>query len=61
MKLLIVEDEVKTASYLQRGLTENGYIVDVVHDGEDGLHMASVGEYNLVIVDVCFPVGTDGP
>jgi two-component system copper resistance phosphate regulon response regulator CusR len=59
MKLLIIEDEIKTASYLQRGLTENGFIVDVAHDGEDGLHMALVGNYSLIIVDVMLP-GRDG-
>jgi two-component system, OmpR family, copper resistance phosphate regulon response regulator CusR len=55
MKLLVVEDELKTASYLQRGLSENGFIVDVAHDGEDGLHMALVGNYDLIIVDVMLP------
>lgn len=55
MKLLIIEDEVKTASYLQRGLSENGYVVDVAHDGEDGLHLALEGSYDLVIVDVMLP------
>jgi len=55
MKLLIIEDEVKTASYLQRGLTENGYVVDIAYDGEDGLHMAREGNYDLLIVDVMLP------
>ena len=55
MKLLIIEYEVKTASYLQRGLSENGYVVDVANDGEDGLHLALEGAYDLVIVDVMLP------
>ena len=55
MKLLIIEDEVKTASYLQRRLSENKYVVDVANDGEDGLHLALEGSYDLVIVDVMLP------
>lgn len=55
MKLLIIEDETKAASYLQRGLTENGYVVDVARDGEDGLHAAKEGSYDLIIVDVMLP------
>jgi two-component system, OmpR family, copper resistance phosphate regulon response regulator CusR len=55
MKLLVVEDEAKTASYLQRGLIESGFVVDVAHDGEDGLHMALEGEYSVIIVDVMLP------
>lgn len=39
MRILIIEDEVKTADYLHQGLTESGYIVDRANDGIDGLHM----------------------
>lgn len=56
MKLLIVEDEKKTASYLKKGLTEQGYVVDVADQGEDGLHLAQTGNYDLVILDVMLPV-----
>ncbi len=55
MRILIVEDEVKTAAYLRRGLTESGYVVDVAHDGEDGLHLARTGDYALLILDVMLP------
>ncbi|HEY6007619.1 MAG TPA: heavy metal response regulator transcription factor [Geobacteraceae bacterium] len=55
MRVLIVEDEVKTASFLRRGLTENGYVVDVAHNGEDGLHLALTGDYELIILDVMLP------
>jgi two-component system copper resistance phosphate regulon response regulator CusR len=55
MKLLVVEDEVKTASYLKRGLSENGYVVDVATDGEEGLHLALTQDYDLVILDVQLP------
>lgn len=59
MKLLVVEDEVKAAAYLRKGLSEEGYSVDVAYTGVDGLHMASVGAYDLVILDWMLP-GIDG-
>lgn len=55
MRLLIVEDERKTASYLHKGLRESGFIVDVATQGEDGLHLALNGDYDLVILDVMLP------
>lgn len=55
MKILIVEDEVKTAAYLERGLTENGYVVDVVHDGQAGLEHCEAQQYDLIIMDVMMP------
>jgi two-component system copper resistance phosphate regulon response regulator CusR len=59
MKLLIVEDEPKTGNYLRQGLIEAGYVVDLVCNGVDGLHLAGSGEYQLVILDVMLP-GLDG-
>lgn len=59
MRVLVVEDERKTADYLQRGLTENGYVVDVARDGIDGRHLALEGEYDLIVLDVMLP-GLDG-
>ncbi|RTQ89408.1 MULTISPECIES: heavy metal response regulator transcription factor [Stenotrophomonas] len=59
MKLLIVEDEPKTGNYLRQGLIEAGYVVDLACNGVDGLHLASSGEYQLVILDVMLP-GLDG-
>jgi two-component system copper resistance phosphate regulon response regulator CusR len=59
MKILLVEDEVKTAAYLQRGLTEQGHAVDVAHDGVDGRHAALEHAYDLIILDVMLP-GIDG-
>ncbi|WP_297379789.1 heavy metal response regulator transcription factor [Roseateles chitinivorans] len=59
MKILIVEDEVKAADYLRKGLTEEGYSVEVAHNGVDGLHMASVNNYDLLILDGQLP-GIDG-
>jgi len=55
MRLLIVEDEKKTAAYLRKGLTENGFIVDVADEGENGLRCASTEEYDLIILDVMLP------
>jgi two-component system copper resistance phosphate regulon response regulator CusR len=54
-RILIVEDERKTADYLQRGLTENGFAVDVSRQGDDGLQKALAGEYDLIILDVMLP------
>lgn len=59
MKLLIVEDEVKLAEYLRKGLSEEGYVVEVAHNGVDGLHMAMEGAYDLIVLDGMLP-GIDG-
>jgi two-component system copper resistance phosphate regulon response regulator CusR len=59
MRILIVEDEPKTAAYVHKGLTEHGYVVDVAHDGFDGLHLASSADYDLILLDVMLP-GLDG-
>ncbi|GGK98681.1 MULTISPECIES: response regulator transcription factor [Streptomyces aurantiacus group] len=55
MRLLIVEDEKRLALSLAKGLTAEGFAVDVVHDGVDGLHRASEGVYDLVILDIMLP------
>ena len=55
MRLLIVEDEKRLAVSLAKGLTAEGYAVDVVHDGIEGLHRASEGSYDLVILDIMLP------
>jgi DNA-binding response OmpR family regulator len=55
MRLLIVEDEKRLALSLAKGLTAEGYAVDVVHDGREGLHMATEGTYDLVILDIMLP------
>ena len=59
MKVLIVEDEVKTGDYLRKGLTENGFVVDLVRNGVDGLHLAASGDYAVIVLDVMLP-GMDG-
>ncbi|MBV1788078.1 heavy metal response regulator transcription factor [Marinobacterium sp. D7] len=55
MKILLVEDELKTGAYLKQGLTESGYVVDLADTGTDGLHLASTGEYDLIILDIMLP------
>ncbi len=55
MKLLVVEDEEKTAAYLQKGLQENGFVLDVASNGDDGLHLARNAHYDLIILDVMLP------
>ena len=59
MKILIVEDELKTGDYLKQGLTEAGFTVDLARDGVDGLHFALTENYDLAILDVMLP-GIDG-
>jgi DNA-binding response OmpR family regulator len=59
MKLLIVEDEADFANALARGLRKQGYAVDVALDGEQGLELAEVNEYDLLILDLNLP-GMDG-
>jgi two-component system, OmpR family, copper resistance phosphate regulon response regulator CusR len=59
MRILIVEDEPKIAAFLRKGLGENGFVVDVAGEGEDGLHLARTGTYDLVVLDVMLP-GRDG-
>jgi two-component system copper resistance phosphate regulon response regulator CusR len=59
MRILVVEDEPKTADYLRQGLSESGYVVDVAIDGIDGRHLAHETEYDLVVLDVNLP-GVDG-
>ncbi|WP_030669133.1 response regulator transcription factor [Streptomyces rimosus] len=55
MRLLIVEDEKRLARSLAGGLRAEGYAVDVVHDGLEGLHRAGEGTYDLVILDIMLP------
>ena len=59
MKILVIEDEHKLALYLRNGLSEEGYVVDLAHNGIDGLHLATEGEYDLLVLDRMLP-GIDG-
>jgi DNA-binding response OmpR family regulator len=55
VRLLVVEDEVRLARALRRGLTAEGFVVDVVHDGPAGLRAARHGDYDVVVLDVMLP------
>lgn len=55
MKVLIIEDERKTADYLAQGLSEQGWTVDVAHDGIDGQHLAVHYDFDVVVLDVMLP------
>src|ERR1700678_4633461 len=59
MKILVIEDEAKTAKFLKKGLGEAGFIFDVGGDGLDGLHLAQELQFDLIILDVMLP-GLDG-
>jgi len=55
MRILLVEDDHQAAAYLLKGLTESGHVVDHAADGEDGLHLAISGQYDVLIVDRMLP------
>jgi len=59
MKILIVEDEAKTAKFLKKGFEETGFVIDVASDGFAGLHLAREVDFDLIILDVMLP-GLDG-
>lgn len=56
MRILLVEDETRVASFIAKGLREQSYAVDVAGDGGRALHLAAVNQYDLVILDVMLPV-----
>lgn len=55
MRLLVVEDERKVASFLKRGLEEAGHVVDVVHTGSDGEYLAMLNAYDALLLDCLLP------
>lgn len=55
MRVLIVEDEAKTANYVAKGLREHGFIADIASTGQDGLHCATSQSYDVLILDVMLP------
>jgi DNA-binding response OmpR family regulator len=56
MRILVVEDEKKVASFIKKGLEEEYYSVDTAFDGKEGLHLALSEEYDLIILDVMLPL-----
>jgi two-component system copper resistance phosphate regulon response regulator CusR len=59
MKILIIEDEQKAGDYLKQGLSEAGFVADLVRNGSDGMHVALTEDYDLIVLDVMLP-GMDG-
>jgi len=59
VRILVVEDEAKTAAYLKKGLKEAGYVVEVAPDGDSGLHLAATSSFDVIVCDVMLP-GIDG-
>ncbi len=56
MKILLIEDEKKVASFIKKGLEEEYYTVDVAYDGKEGLRLAFGEDYDLMIMDVMLPI-----
>lgn len=55
MRILVVEDEIKTAAFLEKGLRESGFAIEIARDGEAGLALAQRTPFDLLIVDVMLP------
>ena len=55
MRILIIEDEAGVAGFLQQGLTETGYVVNLAHDGLEGLEYAMAYEYDVILLDIMLP------
>src|SRR6266702_3542921 len=58
MKILVVEDDRKVAGFIEQGLREEGYVVDVAGDGDQGTMLAHVYDYDLLVLDVMLPKKT---
>ena len=56
MKILVVDDEIRIAKAIKQGLEQDGYAVDLAHDGEDGYNAAHADEYDCIVLDVMMPV-----
>jgi two-component system copper resistance phosphate regulon response regulator CusR len=56
VRILLVEDEVRVAGFIGRGLREQSYAVDVAPDGERALYLASINDYDLVVLDLMLPI-----
>jgi len=55
MRILVVEDEKKVASFIKKGLEEEHYAVDIAYDGEEGFALAQINEYDLILLDIMLP------
>ena len=61
MRILVVEDEVKMAALLRRGLQEEGYAVDVARTGAEAVWAGSENPYDAIVIDVMLPTSTGSP
>ena len=55
MRILVIEDEKKVATFIKKGLVEEHYAVDTAFDGEEGLYLAEINEYDLIVLDLMIP------
>src|SRR5690349_20664938 len=55
MRVLVVEDEVRLAEMVRRGLVADGFTVEVEHDGDNGFHSAATGEFDVLVLDIMQP------
>jgi heavy metal response regulator len=55
MRVLVIEDEKKVADFISKGLAEDGYAVDVAHDGDQGYFLATTNEYDAILLDIMLP------
>ena len=56
MKILIIEDDIKIINFLKKGLVEECYVVDYSTNGDEGLYLASVNQYDLILLDIMLPI-----
>lgn len=56
MKILIIEDDIKIINFLKKGLEEECYVVDYSTNGDEGLYLASINEYDLILLDIMLPI-----
>ena len=59
MRILVVEDDIKIATFIKKGLQEESYSVDVTHHGDEAIYLAQVNEYDIILLDIMIP-GSDG-
>jgi len=55
MRILVIEDEKKVAEFISNGLNEEGYAVDIAHDGDQGYFLATTNEYDAILLDIMLP------
>lgn len=51
VKILLIEDDLKTAAFLTQGFREQGFVADAADNGEDGLHLPTIGNYDVIVLD----------